>query len=244
MKMAVIADIHGNYEAAARVIEDIEKQGVDTVISLGDNIGYGADPEKVIQLVKKNRIISVLGNHELALLDEKVKAWFKKDGAKSVEYTINHLSMDSQAFIRSFKLNLSFHDCFFVHAFYPDSVRFYIDELDDSQLLDAFNRMEKSVCFVGHTHKRLLFYPEQGRIHLEKLNPGKKTLSRNKKYFINAGSVGQPRDGSSGAAYLIWDTERFELEIRSVAYDVAAAATKIRNAGLPERYARILEGET
>jgi predicted phosphodiesterase len=243
MKIAVISDIHGNYEAFLNVLEDIEKKGVDTIISLGDNIGYGADSEKVIQLVRSLNIISVLGNHELAVLDDRVRSWFKNDAAKAIDHTIMSLSEDSKTFIQTMAYNLSLHNCGFVHGFPPDSVRFYIHQIDEGRFLKTFDAMTESICFVGHTHKLNLVYPGDGRIHWKKLDTGKRTLGKEKKYVINAGSVGQPRDGSFKAQYVIWNPSLYELEVRAVSYDVAAAVKKIEVSGIPKRYAQILEGK-
>ena len=242
MKFAVISDIHGNYEAFINVLEDIEKIGVKCIFSLGDNIGYGADSEKVIQLIHSRKIVSVLGNHELAALDRRVRSWFNKDAAKAIEVAIKSLSKESSAFLQTLQLNLSFNNCFFVHGFWPNSVRLYIHEIDEGRFLKTFDTMSESICFVGHTHKLNLVYPGNSRIYWEKLERGKITLKTDKKYFINAGSVGQPRDGSSKAQYVIWDPEGLELEVRAVSYDVKKAAQKIIACGIPERYARILEG--
>lgn len=244
MKIAVISDIHGNYEAFLSVVEDIEKSGVDTVISLGDNIGYGADSQRVTQLIKARNIISILGNHEMAVLDQKVKSWFKNDAGKAIELAINSLSADSLAFISSLKISLSFHGCFFVHGFPPNSFRIYLSQVDDQTLLKSFDMIKAPICFMGHTHKLSLIHPEGTNIIKENLDIGKKTLKKNLKYFINAGSVGQPRDGSANAKYVIWDPARYELETRSVSYDVKTAAEKIEAAGIPAKYARALEGKS
>ncbi len=243
MKIAVISDIHGNYEALASVLDDIDLQSVDRVISLGDNIGYGADSEKVIQTVRSHDIISILGNHEMAVIDKRVRAWFKKDAAKAIDKAIKSLSSDSIEHIRTMETNLARHECYFVHGFPPDSFRFYLHQVDEDRFLKAFDEMTVPVCFVGHTHKLNLVYPENKGTQSKKLGNGKKELDRERKYVINAGSVGQPRDGTCKAQYVIWDSHGFELEVRTVSYDVASAVKKIEAAGIPERYARILEGK-
>ncbi|WP_022669354.1 metallophosphoesterase family protein [Desulfospira joergensenii] len=240
MKIAVITDIHGNYEAFSSVLRDIRANGADVIVSLGDNIGYGADSERVIQRVKDQKISTVLGNHEMAVLEEKAKARFRKEAQKALESAMNSLSEDSLEFIRSLGLNLSLENCLFVHGFPPDSNRFYLHLVEDKKLLQAFCMMEESLCFVGHTHQLCLVYIEQGRVVRKILKPGRKRLERGRKYMVNAGSVGQPRDGSGRATYVLWNTERYELEVRSLAYDAAGAARKIRAAGIPEIYARIL----
>ena len=84
MKTAVISDIHGNYDAFRKVIEDIDEVGVDRVLSLGDNIGYGPEPDRVVQDIISRGIPSVLGNHELAINDEEYLNWFNPVARKSL----------------------------------------------------------------------------------------------------------------------------------------------------------------
>lgn len=243
MKIAVISDIHGNYEAFSIVLDDIRTKKADAVVSLGDNIGYGADSEKVIQLIRHHRIFSVLGNHEAVAGKEEATFRLREDARKALDIAVSSLSEDSLDFIRDLPFHLSLHDCLFVHGFPPDSARVYLYLVGEEELLDAFVSMGESVCFLGHTHELGLIYVRQGRIIREKLQPGRQHLPRGRKYLINAGSVGQTRTGPVRATYVIWDTESYELEVRSLAYDAATAARKIRAAGIPDIYARILTKE-
>ena len=226
MRIAVISDIHGNLEAFTSVYNDIQQQQVESVISLGDNIGYGADSENVIQQIRSHNIISILGNHELAVTDLKVRKWFQADAHKALKQALENLSEDSKQYIHGLKKNFRMADCLFVHGFPPDSARFYLFQISDGQLLQTFDDMHESICFVGHTHKLRLIHSDNGSIHSQTLQNGHIQLNRNQKYIINAGSVGQPRDGDPDAKYLIWDTSTYRLEIRSVAYDIATAAKK------------------
>jgi len=242
MKIAVISDIHGNLEAFTRVLEDIRLQQVDFIISLGDNISYGADSEAVIQQVQQQDIISILGNHELAVMDAKVRNWFTKDAQQALNQVLKTLSADSIQYIHGLQINFSLADCLFVHGFPPDSARLYLFQISDAQMLQTFRDMEESICFVGHTHKLRLVCPDKDRIDSQPLQNKITQLSRDQKYIINAGSVGQPRDGDPDAKYLIWDTSAYQLEVRSIPYDISAAAQKIMDAGIPEKFARCLVG--
>ena len=244
MKIAVITDIHGNFEAFTTVLRDIQTKKVDLVVSLGDNIGYGADSEKVIQLIINHGISSILGNHEAAAQEGKAKFRFREDAQKALEIAVQSLSKESLEYILSLSTHLSLCGCRFVHGFPPDSVRLYLHLVEEERLLDTFAMMREKVCFLGHTHQLGLTYARQGRIIREKLPPGRQHLQKGRKYFINAGSVGQPRTGPVRTTYVIWDTEAYELEVCSLAYDAAMAARKIRSAGIPEIYARILSGDS
>ncbi len=242
MKIAVISDIHGNLEALTRVLEDIHLQQVDFIISLGDNISYGADSETVIQQIQTHDIISILGNHELAVMDSKVRNWFTKDAKEALNQVLETLSADSIQYIHGLQINFSMADCLFVHGFPPDSARLYLFQIRDAQLLQTFRDMEEPICFVGHTHKLRLVCSDKDRIDSQPLQNRIIQLNRDQKYIINAGSVGQPRDGDPNAKYLIWDTAAYQLETRSIPYDISTAVKKIIAADIPEKFARCLEG--
>jgi len=242
MRLAVISDIHGNLEAFESVLQDIRSRQVESVISLGDNIGYGADSERVVQRVREQGILSILGNHELAVNDVRVRKWFRKDAQKALKQVLASLSEDSKNFIRELKINHAWNDCLFVHGFPPDSARFYLFQISDAKLFQTFQNMEASVCFVGHTHRLRLLFPDGDAICSRTLPEGYTRLDRDRKYIINAGSVGQPRDGEPQAKYIIWDSAAWELEVRFVPYDIETAAHKILEAGIPEQYAAWLKG--
>lgn len=241
MRIAVISDIHGNIEAFTAALKDIELQAVDKIISLGDNIGYGADSEAVIQQMITCRVTSILGNHELACINKKVYKWYLGDVKKSLDDTLSKLSSSSIDYLKGLTVNLSQYQAFFVHGFWPDSVRHYLHRISDSQLLNAFRHLKESICFLGHTHKLSLIFPEDGEVQVQPLNPGLVQLKKDKKYMVNVGSVGQPRDGDSRAKYVIWDTEKYYLDIRYLDYDHQTAARKIIDASLPLKYAQAVD---
>ena len=240
MRTAVISDIHGNLEALISVLDDIQSQQVDSIVSLGDNIGYGADSEKVIQLLISNDIPSVLGNHEIAVLNDKVFNWYKGDIKKAIEIAIASLSEDSLMYLRESKINISNSGCFFVHGFPPDSFRLYLHEVSDDQLKRAFSKMKEHLCFVGHTHMLRLICYENNQVLFHQMDKAVLKIQKNKKYIINVGSVGQPREGNAQAKYVIWDSLTYQLGIRSVEYDSATAAKKIITAGIPSRFANMI----
>jgi predicted phosphodiesterase len=240
MRIAVISDIHGNLEAFTSVLEDIQNQHVDSIVSLGDNIGYGADSEKVIQLLISNDIPSVLGNHEMAVLNDNVLNWYTGEIKKAIEIAIVSLSENSLKYLRESKISISNSNCFFVHGFPPDSFRLYLDQVGDDQLRQAFTEMKDYLCFVGHTHKLRILYYEDNQVLFRQINIERLKIKKDKKYIINVGSVGQTREGSVQAKYIIWDSLTYELEIRAVDYDFATAGQKVIAAGIPARFATMI----
>lgn len=241
MRTAVISDIHGNLEAFVSVLKDIRSRRADRIVSLGDNIGYGADSEKVVQLLIAEDIPSVLGNHEMAALNDKVFKWYTGEVKKAIEIAIGSLSETSFRYLRESKINLSSSGCFFVHGFPPDSFRLYLHQAGDERLRRAFTEMSDDLCFVGHTHELRLLCYQNNQIRFQQIDQGRLNIQNHTKYIVNAGSVGQPRNGGAQAKYVIWDSINYQLEIRAVDYDTAAAAQKIIKAGIPRRFAAIID---
>lgn len=237
MRIAVLSDIHGNQEAFTKVLEDIQRQQVNSIVTLGDNIGYGADSEEVIRMIRERDILSVKGNHELAVATPQVRRWFKLDARKALNQALSCLSDASVEYIQAMPTHARIPDGYLVHGFPPDSTRFYLYQISDVRLLETLQKMRESICFVGHTHQLRLVFAEGDRIHSRPVAEGTLSLDRQTKYIVNAGSVGQPRDGNPDAKYVIWEPAEFRLEVRSIPYDVATAAQKIRDAGIPARFA-------
>jgi predicted phosphodiesterase len=237
MKLAIISDIHGNMEAFGQVLADIDHLGIKKVICLGDLIGYGPEPEAVITTIKNRGIPSIMGNHDMAAIENKLLDWFNPVSRISLIRTLDLLSEKSLNFIRNLPLYKIAHGCRFVHGFPPDSITIYLLQVSENQLRQAFEQMDQNLCFVGHTHRLGIFGFDGRNISRSPLNKGIIRLNKDKKYIINTGSVGQPRDGNNNAKYLIWDREAHTIEARFIPYDIAATVRKIELAGLPEQNA-------
>jgi predicted phosphodiesterase len=240
MRLAIISDIHGNFEAFQQVLADIDRSGIDAVISLGDNIGYGPEPDRVVQQIRARRIPSVQGNHELALKDAEYLNWFNPSARKSLIKTRELLSDESLRFITKLEPFLISHDCRFVHGFPPDSPLIYIFQASESSKLEVFEKTAERLCFIGHTHTLEIIGYDGQKLEYHDLPEGLTGLDRNKKYIVNIGSVGQPRDDSNDAKYAIWDTADDTIDMRFISYDIARVVQKIHAAGLPEEHAKRL----
>ncbi len=240
MKLAIIADIHGNMEALQAVLADMETAEISNTICIGDCIGYGADSESVLAEVIQRGIPTILGNHELAVCDEQHLAWFNPMARISVEKTIATLSDASISFVRQLPRTRVVEQCRFVHGYPPESVRTYLFRKAPHALIKTFRDMEESVCFVGHTHDLEVVSFDGRQVERHPLKEGITGLNPQYRYIVNIGSVGQPRDGNNNAKYAIYDTQSRELEIRFVPYDIAATVAKIKAAGLPESHANRL----
>ncbi|MBF0200921.1 MAG: metallophosphoesterase family protein [Desulfamplus sp.] len=259
---AVISDIHGNLEALDAVLEDIDSLGVENLVSLGDQVGYGADPERVIQRLIIRNATCLMGNHELALLDDHCLGTFNPGAAQAVRMHRKLLSEESMNFIRTLPRSIVKHGARFVHGLPPGSILEYVSLTPDKKLMRIMAILKQTMSFTGHTHLMMWFElteilnnPEdisQSRIGSKlSLNNLKResfnaatsrplTLRKTRRYLVNSGSVGQPRDGDWRAKYLIWNRDRGIILPRYVPYDNLTAAGKIKKRGLPGHFAEKL----
>lgn len=237
MRIAVISDIHANLEAFESVLADIDRQAVEAVIAIGDNIGYGPNPNQVLTRIRTCSIPTLLGNHELAVLTPDLRSRFNPAARRSIEITAGRLSGTSLDLIAGLPKTRILENLRFVHGFPPASPLVYLFQVPDERLKHTFRQMAEPICFVGHTHQLELVAFDGRAIQRKRLFPGTTALAPDVRYIINVGSVGQPRDGTNHAKYAIFDAGQNTLETRSIAYDIAATAAKIIAAGLPRSHA-------
>ncbi|MFH2046046.1 MAG: metallophosphoesterase family protein [Pseudomonadota bacterium] len=240
MKLAVVSDIHGNAEAFEAVLADIDISGADKIVCLGDVIGYGPEPNETIKMICDRKIPTVLGNHELCIINREYLSRFNPSAYRSMLITIGMLKEESLRFVKSLKKSILTYSSRFVHGFPPESPTKYMFEFDKKGIFDALGKYEERVCFIGHTHSLRLIEIDGSTIAHNVLDKGVTQLCADKRYIINAGSVGQPRDGDKHAKYIIWDTLNDSIEVKYISYDINSVVNKIIKAGLPERNARRL----
>lgn len=235
MRLAVLSDIHGNLEAFSRCLNDIENFGVNRIVNLGDSIGYGPQPEEVLCLLKKKSIPNIIGNHELAAIDKNFRIDLSARAHKSLKQTLKYLTSASLSYIASLPSCRVVEGALLVHGCPPDSPTTYLNHMSLPEIKETFDSNRFDIAFAGHTHRLMLIrYDGQDLVFIP-LNKDSITLEKGYRYIVNAGSVGQPRDGDSHAKYVIWDNCLQTLEIRRVAYDVARTANKIMARGFLRR---------
>jgi len=242
MRLAVLSDIHGNLNAFEEVLKDIDSSRIDKIFCLGDNIGYGPQPEEVVKLIQERRIPSVMGNHEWGIFDKNKWDDFNPLAQKSLTITRQLISAGTLQYSKTLKPFLIHDDCRFVHGCPPDLVFTYLYTLSLEQIHDLLLQTRETFCFVGHTHD-LVYYQYDGyRTTRHSLGRDRINLNPDYRYLFNIGSVGQPRDGDDRAKYVILDTKAHALEVRYITYDVAYTADRIIELGFPELFARRLWG--
>ncbi len=238
MRIAIISDVHGNLEALEQVLADIDRSDIDETLCLGDNVGYGPEPEGVVQLVHSRKIPCVVGNHDLAVIKGRALKWFNPIAKKSLRITIGMLSDNSTQYLRGLPFSLTAHECRFVHGFPPKSARRYLFDVPDPDRVRTIGRMAERLCFIGHTHELVIVSSDGNGCKSATLKEGTTPLKPENKYIINVGSVGQPRDGDNCAKYVIFDQSTDAIEVRFIPYNISAVADKIIARGMPEGHAR------
>lgn len=232
MKFALLSDIHANLEALKKVLRDIEKQGVEKIHFLGDVVGYGCDPNECIKLINGHCEIKLLGNHDYAALGLESTSGFNSIAQTSMEWTIDHLSQKSLEMLADFELEATFLDYHLVHASpgIPENWNYILDR---DQAAEAFDEFDESVCFLGHSHIPVVYSLDEDNC-VSQSNRKKLTFTDDRRYIINVGSVGQPRDNDPRSSYVIVDHENREVEYRRVEYDIEKAQKKMRKEMLPK----------
>lgn len=241
MRYGIISDIHGNLEAFQAVLGALSNDRIDRYLSIGDVIGYGADPKACIRLVKSlNPAMLIAGNHEWGVAGLLDLEYFSDTAKAAVISTKSILDGSEIEYLKSFKIFHEGDTWTLVHGTLNNPEKFYY-MLDYGDAYHTMRLMKTPLCFVGHSHAAGIFYLSNEGIGFTK-GP-KINIDYSKKYVINAGSIGQPRDFDPRAAYVIYDDEAKTVEIRRVEYDIKTAQGKILKTGLPKDLAfRLAEG--
>ena len=236
MKYAVIADIHGNWEAFEAVLEDAEANQCTHYTCLGDVVGYNANPKECLDQVRKMNLPCVKGNHDEYCSTEEDLEGFNPHATAAIYWTRNQLTLDDREWLRKLSYRRLVANFSIVHATLDGPSRWgYV--FNKLEAASSFTYQSTSVCFFGHTHVPVAFVRDSsirgGTYSKFRVEPGKK-------YFVNVGSVGQSRDGVPKATYVTYDLDSGMIELRRLDYDMETTMRKIRDAGLPERLAERL----
>ncbi len=231
MRYAIFSDLHANRQALNAVLTDIRVTGADRLICLGDFVGYGPAPAETLEIAYTRIDHFVLGNHDAVIAERLSSDCFRDEAKRIIDWTAGQLDSSSYELFNRLPLVLR-DDCFScAHAeFSAPAVFNYI--FDDSAALTSFNAAAEQLLFTGHSHVPGLFVlGASGVPHwLEPLDFG---LEEGKRYLVNVGSVGQPRDNDVRASYVIFDTEENSLFFRKVPFDIDAYLEELLKAGLP-----------
>jgi len=236
MKYAIISDLHANLEALKAVMLAIDNDGVDKVACLGDLVGYYADPNACLKLVREQEISCVAGNHDriAAGLKEPVDCW---DLAReSLYWTRGQLTGEHLAFLGGLPLFKQMDQSFLmVHAALhpvPNEDRYLSNDAEVMKsfrvLIDEPSKIQ--LCFFGHTHLPVVYEYQNGSLNT--IRQGKVGLNPAAYYLVNPGSVGQSRDADPRASFLTFDSEQRVIWFHRIPYDRRTCYKKTRKAGL------------
>ncbi len=230
LRYAIISDIHANLEAFEAVLERIDVLGVDQIVCLGDVVGYNANPNECANLVREREIPTIMGNHDAVacLLEE---PWgFNPVALAAALWTREQLSEENLAWLQGLPGQIRTEHFMAVHGAPGDRDMYLFGWEDISAHLPFLEESGSRLCLFGHTHTPGIFSAD-GVYTVD--DEGKFFLTGEKAFFINPGSVGQPRDGDPRAAFGLLDTEKNEYEQGRVSYPVERAYARVIEAGLP-----------
>lgn len=242
MRYLIISDIHANLEALESVLALAPPATFDRLLVLGDIVGYGADPNAVVDLVRALAPnVVIRGNHDKVAAGIEDPEGFNAAARHSALWTHEQLTVANRAYLAGLPQGPLVSNGVEVCHGSPEDEDAYIFE--HSHALHALAAATRPLCFFGHTHVQIGYWASDDAFDV--LVPDGDadchvTLESNRRYLINPGSVGQPRDGDPRAAFAEYDGARHEVVLRRAPYDVATAQAKISTAGLPEGLARRL----
>ena len=247
MRSLILSDIHGNLEALDTVLQQTQRESYDHTVVLGDLIGYGANPNEVVERIfKLNPDLLIRGNHDKVASGIEEPLHFNPAAAKAALWTYNALTIDNRQRVANLpKGPRTLHSAIEIcHGTPYDEDTYIFDEQDAAVALDSASQQ---VCFFGHTHLPGIFSRQSKTSPVSVFvppptmaSPQKQILNPRSSHLVNPGSIGQPRDGDPRAAYAVFDHDTNEVEFIRTTYPVKAAQQKIRTAGLPESLARRL----
>jgi diadenosine tetraphosphatase ApaH/serine/threonine PP2A family protein phosphatase len=234
LRIGVFSDIHANWQALEAVIEDC--QDVEEVVCLGDVVGYGGDPKRCLDLVRRQGWLTLVGNHDRACTEPEILQWFNEDAAMAIRWTVSVLEGEDLEWLKALPETHVKQEVLLVHASPREPIYEYV--LDTGTAEANLRLLDGRVCLHGHTHVPGIFFFERGAVaHDYKLG----VAGYKGPMLINPGSIGQPRDAVPDASYGVWDSDAQSFEFRRVSYDRDAAKRAILEAGLPERFAMRLD---
>jgi diadenosine tetraphosphatase ApaH/serine/threonine PP2A family protein phosphatase len=238
MRVAVISDVHANFQALVAVLRAIEGERVDALWCLGDTVGYGARPNECCETVQQSADLCLIGNHDLVALGELSVSEFNDEAAAAAVWTSETLTPAAESFLGGLAPKAETDGAQLFHASARDPIWEYILTAEAARA--TLELTSAPVVLVGHSHVALALTLDNDEV-LGGVAPGGAQVELAGRWLVNPGSVGQPRDGDPRAAWLLLDLDRKVADFRRVPYPVQLTQAEIRDAGLPPLLAERLE---
>lgn len=224
MKIAIISDIHSNLEALTTALQYIEAQGIQKIICLGDIVGYGPNPNECVQCLIDKKIPALLGNHDDAVNNLPHREQFSETARDAIRWTDHALTKEHKIYLSTLPLVIDLFGQTFVHAspLKPETFSYVRNYADAAQQFRGFST---PLCFIGHTHRPEIFCDDVVT----------QTICAGKKFIVNVGSIGQPRNGDPRLCFGLFDTEKFTFDFVCLSYDIHTTQNKIYKTDLPKK---------
>jgi predicted phosphodiesterase len=232
MKYAFFSDVHANLEALKAVILDFQEEKIDKIFFLGDAVGYGPNPNECIELIDQIAEVKLIGNHDYAALGLMETDYFNQYAAESMSWTKTSLKKNVIEIMRKFTMKAEVDDIMVVHSS-PKEPEMWHYILDMTDVEENFKYFSQKICLVGHTHRPFIVSRDnEGNCTIS--NRPEEKLNDNRRYLINIGSVGQPRDGDPRSCYVVYDNKNHIIRYKRVAYNYDVTQKRMASLGLPE----------
>ncbi len=234
MVLIIFSDLHSNMEALDSFQREIKDIPHDHLICLGDTVGYGADPNVCVGWVRKNAEVVLAGNHDYAVVEKTNTDYFNPYALEACMWTRKNLSSENREYLSSLYPEKEQYGVYWVHSSPFEPVEWhYVTSVNEGFHFDYFNA---AICFLGHSHVPLVLeqtQEERVNQYSPSNSPSKFKLNSGRRYIVNVGSLGQPRDGNPDPCFVVYNLTTGTIEFRRFSYDIAAAQEKILNQGLP-----------
>ncbi|MGA9119398.1 MAG: metallophosphoesterase family protein [Bacteroidota bacterium] len=222
MRIAILSDIHSNLQALQSTLEYVSSMNLDALYCLGDIVGYGANPNECIELIRRHATHVVRGNHDQAMYDSALLATFSKPGRIASEWNRRQLVKENLDYLAALPLKIETDCCTLAHSAPTNPEAWeYVASLDSAER--QFAAFSTQICFIGHTHQPIVCGED-----LETFD-----FKAGVRFLINVGSVGQPRDHNPQSSFGYLDTGSWEYRNFRLDYEIEKAAKAIKVAGLP-----------
>ena len=237
MRYAVVSDIHGNLDALDIALATLQPD--DALLCLGDIVGYGPQPNECVERIRARATATVLGNHDVAAIDDFGLAYFNPAAKEAMKWTQRVLSAENRAWLDSLGYEFRMPEFLLVHG---APVNYFEYVLDKAAAGRAFAATDAPLIFIGHTHIAEVYAlrPDGSIDHRHLQQGGEVTLEDGVRYLVNVGSIGQPRDLNPKASFGFYDSAAKTITIERFEYPIAAVQEKIVSAHLPDALARRL----
>jgi predicted phosphodiesterase len=237
VRYAVVSDVHSNIEALDAVFAQLRDD--DKLLCLGDIVGYGPNPNECVEKIRARATATVLGNHDVAAIDNFGLAYFNPAAREAMKWTQGVLTPENLAWLDGLGYEFRMPEFLLVHG---APVNYFEYVLDKAAAARAFAATDAPLIFIGHTHIAEVYAlkPDGAIEHAHLQQGGEVKLLPGMRYLINVGSVGQPRDLNPRSSFGFYDSDAQTVTVTRVEYPIAQVQEKIVSAHLPDALARRL----